>query len=224
MQITEPMTMFTDYLLAGWTLALAGKLYLGFRRHGQRSVALWAAALLFTSLASLAGGSYHGFQLHLSGLQQQILWKTVVYSVGLTSFCFLAGTVLAFASGWWRKVLLLAAGGQFLVYAVWMATHNDFLYIIYDYAPAMATVLILALLSLRGFSREAARWLIVGVVGSFAAAGVQQSGFALHQHFNHNDIYHVLQMGAVYFLYRGASLLRDGDEEAGEGVSGAAAQ
>lgn len=209
MQITEPMTMITDYLLAVWTLILAGKLYRGFRRHGQRSVAFWGAALLFTSLASLAGGSYHGFQRHLSGLQLLMLWKVAVYSIGLASLCFLSGSALAFASGLWRKVLLLAAGAQFLVYAVWMAAHNDFLYVIFDYAPALVAVLILALLSLQGSNQKAAQWLIGGIAGSFAAAGAQQSGFALHQHFNHNDLYHILQMGAVYLLYRGARELRD---------------
>jgi hypothetical protein len=49
---------------------------------------------------------------------------------------------------------------------------------------------------------------VAGVMVSFAAAGVQQSGFALHQHFNHNDLYHVIQMAGVYLLYRGGRLLR----------------
>ena len=52
-------------------------------------------------------------------------------------------------------------------------------------------------------------WIIGGVLVSFGAAGIQQSGIALHQHFNHNDIYHVVQMAGVYLLYRGARLLRD---------------
>ena len=39
----------------------------------------------------------------------------------------------------------------------------------------------------------------------FVGAGIQQGGFSLHSHFNHNDLFHVVQMGAFYLLFRGAS-------------------
>ncbi len=58
-------------------------------------------------------------------------------------------------------------------------------------------------------SRPRGRWTAAGVAVSFAAAAVQQSGLALHRHFNHNDLYHVIQMGGLYLLYRGGLLLRD---------------
>ena len=44
---------------------------------------------------------------------------------------------------------------------------------------------------------------------SIAAAAVQQSGVRLHQHFNHNDLMHVVQMGGVWLLYKGGARLRD---------------
>jgi hypothetical protein len=43
-----------------------------------------------------------------------------------------------------------------------------------------------------------------------AAALVQRSGFALHRHFNHNDLYHVVQMLGTWLLYRGGSELPKG--------------
>jgi hypothetical protein len=43
-----------------------------------------------------------------------------------------------------------------------------------------------------------------GVSVSVLAAVVQQSGWSLHQHFNHNDLYHVIQAVGVWLLYRGA--------------------
>ena len=45
---------------------------------------------------------------------------------------------------------------------------------------------------------------VAGVVVSFAGAGVQMSGFALHQHFNHNDLYHVIQMFGLWLFWKGA--------------------
>jgi hypothetical protein len=47
----------------------------------------------------------------------------------------------------------------------------------------------------------------VGV--SVLAAGVQASGFTLHRDFNHNDLYHVIQIAAMILFYAGAKGLRD---------------
>ena len=51
--------------------------------------------------------------------------------------------------------------------------------------------------------------IIAGIGVSILAALVQQSGFDLHRHLNHNDLQHVVQMLAVWLLYRGGTLLRD---------------
>jgi hypothetical protein len=51
------------------------------------------------------------------------------------------------------------------------------------------------------------RLVLLGVAVSVAAAAIQQSGWAFHRYFNHNDLYHVVQAAGVWLLYRGA--LRD---------------
>jgi len=40
------------------------------------------------------------------------------------------------------------------------------------------------------------------------AALVQAFRLAPHPQFNHNDLFHVVQMGALYLLYRGGMLFR----------------
>ena len=52
-------------------------------------------------------------------------------------------------------------------------------------------------------------WLITGVLVSLVAAIVQARRLALHRHFNHNDLYHVIQMAALYAFYRGGAVLVD---------------
>jgi hypothetical protein len=46
-------------------------------------------------------------------------------------------------------------------------------------------------------------------VVSVLAATIQVNGVALHHDFNHNDLYHVIQMGGMYLFYRGALVLKD---------------
>ena len=52
-------------------------------------------------------------------------------------------------------------------------------------------------------------WLIAGVLVSLVAGLVQARRLALHRQFNHNDLYHVIQMVALYAFFRGGALLVD---------------
>jgi hypothetical protein len=45
--------------------------------------------------------------------------------------------------------------------------------------------------------------MLAGVALSVAAALAQALGVALHRHFNHNDLYHVIQIAAMLLFYRG---------------------
>jgi len=209
MTITEPVTMLTDYALAGISLFFSARLFREGRLHRQTSVLLWAAALAVTASASICGGSYHGFVAHLSDLTRFALWKATVYSLGLMSLLMLSSVIVAAVRRPLRDWLLAASALDFVVYAAWMTTHNDFRYVIYDYAPAMVGVLLLQVWAVYRRSNASAFWIVAGVLVSFVAAGVQQSGFNLHENFNHNDLYHVIQLVALYLFYRGGLLLQD---------------
>ena len=208
MQITEPTTMITDYLLGLFTVILAVRLS-KINEGQENSIRLWSAALAATAIAAFLGGTSHGFALHFSDFAKTAIWKATVYSIGLASFFMLSGTLFATIANPLRKLLLGLVLLKFLVYASWMVSHNDFKYVIFDYAPAMFGVVLLQLYAYSKWKHKSAVWLITGVLISFAGAGIQMSGFTLHQHFNHNDLYHVIQIGAIYLLYRGACLLED---------------
>ncbi len=209
MQITEPMTILTDYILAVFTITLAVFLYRAGRQQRQVSIKLWAAAFVATAIAAIVGGTAHGFALYLGHLSKAIIWKATVISIGIASFFMLAGTIIASVKKPVSRFFLAAALIKFLIYAVWMVFHDEFRFVIYDYAPAMFGVIFLQLYVFVKGQGKSAGWIIAGIFVSFAAAGIQLSGFTIHQHFNHNDLYHVIQIGAIYLLYKGACLLKD---------------
>jgi hypothetical protein len=208
MSFSEPTTMVTDYVLVvlcsifAWHLWKVGK-------AAQASVCFWAAGFACFGLASFAGGTVHGFAVIFSQAVLQELWKLTAYAVGLASFFLLVGTLSSCILPSVRRFAMLIPYVQLIVYALWMATHDDFRYAIYDYAFTNLSIVVLQLHA--GISRRAvsAPWLIGGVLVSFLAAGVQFNEIALHQHFNHNDLYHVIQMGGMYLFYRGALVLKD---------------
>lgn len=205
MLLAEPMTVATDWLLALVVSVWALRLW----RQPQASARWWAAAFAASALAALVGGAAHGFAPYLSPIARQLVWKTTVLSVGLASLCMLVGAGrVSFGPKPWRWLL----GGallKFCGYAAWMLGHDAFIYVIYDYGSAMLLVLAMQLHRLLRFSDPAARWVIAGILVAFAGAAVQASKLKLHLHFNHNDLYHLIQIGAFYLLWQGGKRFID---------------
>lgn len=209
MQFTEPTTMITDYILALFTLVLSGRLFKANESDRQNSVQLWNFALISTALAAVLGGTSHGLALYLNDFAKTVIWKATVYAIGFASFFMLAGTIIASVINPIRRWLLALTIVKLLIYAGWMLFHDAFNYVIFDYVPAMLGVMLLQIGAYKIRKVQSAGWIIAGILVSFAAAGIQLSGFAIHQHFNQNDLYHVIQMAAIYLLYRGIALLED---------------
>jgi hypothetical protein len=194
MTISEPMTLATDYALAGVTAWLC---FLLFRkRDSQKSRTFWALAFAALAAGAFLGGTWHGF------LQSDLLWKATVLSVGAASFAMVTGSAFAALTGAARNSLIWLTGGKLVLYAGWMLRHDAFVYVVIDSGVAFALV---AALHLWRFNP----WILAGIAASVAGALVQASGFTLHRHFNHNDLYHVIQIAAVLLLYRGARRLTD---------------
>jgi hypothetical protein len=190
--MNEPMTVLTDYALGGVAAWLSILLF----RNPQASRRLWALAFGALAAAAFLGGTWHGF------LHSALLWKATTLSAGLASFGMVAGSSYAVFSGQLRAFILTAALAKLVVYSAWMLGHDAFLYVVIDTGIAFIVVAALHLW----------RWngpILAGVAVSIAGALVQASGFKVHEHFNHNDLYHVIQIAAVVLLYRGARRLAD---------------
>lgn len=203
--IAEPTTLLTDYALAGVTGWLAYSLFRA--REGQRARTLWALAFAALALAGALGGTWHGFAPAFAAIAVVLIWKTTVLSVGIASFGMLAGSAISTTSGNARKSLLVVAAAKLAVYSGWMVGHSEYIYVIVDTGTAL--VLIAALHLWSAAQDRASRWILAGVGVSVLAAAVQVSGFAPHRHFNHNDLYHVIQIAAMILFWAGVKRLRD---------------
>ena len=180
--MNEPTTVLTDYALAAVSAFLGCKLIPNSK--------FWATAFLALALGAFLGGTWHGFW------QSDLLWKATTLSVGAASFGMVAGSADAVTAGRLRGGLMAFAVMKLIAYAAWMLQHDDFIWVIADTASAL---LIVALLHVWRFNG----WILGGVAVSVLAGVAQASGFALHERFNHNDLYHVLQIAAMFALYRG---------------------
>ena len=187
--------MLTDYALAGVTVWLAVLLL----RKDAVSCRLWTLAFAALAVGAFLGGTFHGFQVTWT-------WKPTVLAVGIASFGMLAGSAYATTSDNVRRALLAAAALKLAFYEIWMLGHDDFIYVVADTASAMLGVAALHLLRI---DNPATRWILGGVAVSLAAAGIQAGRIALHEHFNHNDLYHVVQIVAMLLYYAGVKRMGD---------------
>ena len=209
--ITEPMTLATDLVLG--TFAIALSLRLRKRTEGQERYAArwWALALFFAGLAAIVGGCWHGFTEWLSPLTAWVLWRITVWSVGAGGCAMLLGTIQARIPRARRQPLRILALAQFAIYAGWMLFHHEFIFVIIDYGLAMVVVLLVHGWAWVRSRRTADGWILAGVAVSVVAAAVQALELAPHPHFNHNDLYHVIQMVGLWCFFSGGSHLHDSD-------------
>ena len=209
MRITEPMTMITDYLMGALALVLAARI-LGDAAAGQQSSGrLWAAAFVMTAVAAFVGGTYHGFIQWMPGVAGRAMWKATLVATGVASACLLAGALIAATAGPLRQALLVLVLVKLLVYLWTIWTRDAFVLVIVDYGAALVAILLAAWFVRPSGLSPAAWWLTAGVAVAVAAGAIQWARVAPHPHFNHNDLFHLVQMVSLYLLYRGGLLLRD---------------
>ena len=195
--INEPMTLATDYLLA---LVTGGAGVLALRHAaGQACRRWWGVAFLALALGAALGGTYHGFGV-------EALWRPTTMAVGLAAAAMLGGSAIATTAGRARAALLGLAAAKLALFWACVWRDDRFIWVVAD--TGMAFVLVGLLHALR-FRQPGSPPILAGVVLSIVAGLVQASGFDLHPHFNHNDLYHVLQGVAIVVYYRGVRVLTD---------------
>lgn len=205
-RIVEIATMVTDFVIAAMCVCFAVILE---RSAGSLGSArgLWGLSFVFTGVAATIGGVVHGFALHLTPDVKRRLWKATQHTMGLTALAILVAAVVAFVDDGLQPWLVGLAVAKFVWYATVVLRRDDYAIVVIDYGASMLALTVLAAIGWVRTAAPSAPWLLAGVAVSGAAAAVQIRRVAPHPRFNHNDLYHAVQMVALYLFYRGGSLL-----------------
>ncbi len=200
--MTEPVVTLTNYALAAECAVFAHLLF--FRHRPASRVRVWFA-LFFASigLVSLFGGTVHGFFLDQASVGYRVLWPATMLAIGGAAFAaWLAGAAVLLPQRP-ARVLGIAAVAQFVAYSGFvLAGAQDFAVAVMNYLPAAFFLLVVFAVSYA--RRRDGRVLVglIGIVSTFVAAGVQQTGLAVHPvYFNHNALYHVIQGLALFLIF-----------------------
>lgn len=208
--MNEPMTVVTDGLLSALALVLALRLARSALPL-PRARWWWAASFIAVSVAALTGGTWHGIPPEtLPGLRHH-LWSITYVTIVLADFLILAGAARAVLPRGPRGIALGLLTGRFLAGAALILMQRDFRYVGYDY---LGTLLLLLAFGLALGRRDArtAGLVLGGVFVSLGGALVQARHLGLHAHFNHNDLFHLIQMAGLWLFYRGGLRLADRED------------
>ena len=208
--ITEPMTTATDFLITAFAFWFAAQLLIPQGNRDHLSRRCWGLAFVFLGLGALFGGANHGFAAYLQQVWLDLVWKGALYSLGFAMFFMLIGTVSgSVRSRTWRLILFGYSVVVCVVFIGWSVNHDDFVYAVINNLSTFVIIVVLQVSALIRYRAESAKWILSGVAISLISAAIQRSGFDLHVYFNHNDLYHVVQIAGLYLFYRGASVLQD---------------
>ncbi len=207
--IFEPMTAFTDLLIFGLGVYYTKEVYGIYTERLMDVHFYFSWVFLFMGLAGLFGALSHGIGPHLPESIHTFLWRMTLYSIGFISFAMALGGlyhILPFSTMEWFRWLPFIV---LIIFTMVITRHDDFKTVVLFYLPTIILLMGIMLYSYLRFDREGTGFILISVLAAFVGAFVQQSGMSFHKHFNHNDIYHVIQMMSMYFLYRGVFLLSD---------------
>lgn len=210
MTITEPATTLTDYAIAVESLIFTVLLVRMERLPIQRSGQLWAATFGCVGLAAFLGGTCHGFVNTLGNDVVKVLWQVMLCSISVASVFMVSATIISTLPQRLHRWFLVGVSVKAFLYLLWAIHSKYYGYAVADYLSAMIIVLLLEIRAIhQAINVPSAWWILAGICVSGIAVGVQASGLAIAPYLNHNDLYHLVQMIALYLFYRAATLLKD---------------
>jgi hypothetical protein len=204
-EITEVATLITDYVLCAEAALFA---WLLKRPPASETRKAWSGLFTAVAAAALLGGTQHGFQIPLGPQLVRVLGSAVLLALNAAAYALLRGTAFScLRPGAARDRLLQFGLLKSAVFAVWAVAAPTFLVGMIDYGSALLCSAIAW--SFAPFSRKARAALSLGFLVTLAASLIQALHVSPHPSFNHNDLYHVVQMLGLWLLYKGAVELKD---------------
>ena len=202
---TERTTAATDLLLAlvvaGGMLRLRGAAPPGWRRG------IWLLALAAFGSSALIGAAVHG--LALGGRVANALWQALYLLLGVAVALFIVGALAD-----WRGEtvarrrlpgLLIVAG---LFYLATRLTGGDFrIFLVFEATALVFALAVYGTLGARG--RAGAGTVAAAMALSLAAGAIQAMtslSVRLGWEFDHNGLYHLVQIVGVVVLIRGLAI------------------
>ena len=199
----ERTTAATDAVLVLAALVAIG--VLRRRTAGSFGRSVWLAALGALALASALGAAAHG--LRLDDRTRELLWQPLYLALGVTMALFVVGAVRDWrGERVGRRALGPMLGLAVAFYGITRLAGGDFLaFVVYEAAALLFALLVYVRLAARD-GRAGAGAMTTALALSLAAGAVQAAevgSVRLLWEFDHNGLFHLVQLVGLVFLVLG---------------------
>ena len=202
---TEQTTAVTDILLSLLAMTVSIIVYRTGKARDLKKARIWSWAFGLLDVASIFGAAAHGFEM--SNRMRFILWQPINLTLGFTIALFAAGVVYDLKGFTLpRAVIPVFMGAALAFFCLTLLIPGTFiLFILYE---AVALLFALFSYSVLSFRRKGNGYglMTAGILISIIAAAIQSTNsirLSLIWEFDHNGIFHLLQMAGLIFLLLG---------------------
>ncbi|HEX6923998.1 MAG TPA: hypothetical protein VF167_01105 [Longimicrobiaceae bacterium] len=202
---SEQITMLTDLLLSLVAGALAVRVLARLESGADGWFAAWSLAFGFTSAAALMGGLFHGLRYRASPEASRRLWRlTLVLTAGVGFSLMVVAAQVGISP--LTHTLLLGAGVVKFAVVLWRLRGSwSFGLVAADSGISLVVLGLVACWGLRaGVLGGEGWWIVGGVTISLLGAAVQQTRVWHGRPFDHNDLFHLVQIVASILFFRGS--------------------
>lgn len=203
----EQTTAATDLAIA----LLAGAAIPWLKRRGSAGARgrIWRGVFALLAIAALLGAVAHGIVLDAAALEWT--WRGIYLALALLVAAFLLAAIRDLAGdARARQALPVLAVIALAFYAYTFVDAESFLpFILYELAAMTLSLAGYAWMTVKNLL-EGAGWITAAIATNIAAAVIQatgSAGFTLVWTFDHNGVFHLVQMAAIVQLVQG---LRNG--------------
>ena len=197
--VTEPMTWITNWIVAAVCLFFGHKLF--YDKQADLSQKFWSLFFLFIGMASVTGGTAHGFINYVGHKFHHAAW---ILS-GISIFCAQLAVLPLIENPKFKSGIRIFIYVQLMAMSASVLIFQHFSSVLVDSIVGLIGVVIpVAAFHYKRTGSKRSIWIIIGVLTNLLPAIIHLLKISVNEWFNFNDISHVVMIGCFYVMYKAA--------------------
>ncbi|MEP2024177.1 MAG: hypothetical protein ABJH98_00455 [Reichenbachiella sp.] len=199
LQVTEPMTWITNWMVATACLVFGHKLF--YDEQADISQKFWALFFLFMGLASFTGGIAHGFIQYVGHKFHHVAW--LLSGIGI--FCAQLAVLPFIEHAKVRSFVRIFCYAQLMIMSASVLIFQHFSSVLIDSIVGLIGIVIpVSIAHFARYKDKRSILVIVGILTNLIPAFIHLLKFSINEWFNFNDISHVVMIGCFYVMFKAA--------------------
>lgn len=199
LQVTEPMTWITNWVVAIACFIFGHRLF--YDERADISQKFWALFFLFIGLASVTGGTAHGFINYVGHKFHHAAWLLS----GISIFCAQLAVLPLIQRVKVRSFVRIFSYTQLMVMSASVLMFQHFSSVLIDSVVGLIGVVIpVSFANYAKYKDKRSALIVAGVLTNLFPAIIHLLKISINEWFNFNDISHVVMVGCFYIMYKGA--------------------